>query len=150
MSLAEALAKITKEDLEQVNQRIAELESELDTQKELRRIIEIKLGVRKPLGAHLRGSKRKSKTADLPTSQNMGASVRTDDADDEQFTATERHRMNARKVLLQSGQPVPVPVICKSAHIPSGSITNVLRHPWFQDTGRGVMLTHDGKAGVGL
>lgn len=147
MSLAEALSKITQQDLEEVVAKITELESELDTQRELRRIIEVKLGVRKPQGAHLRGMKRKPKAANLPTAQDMGGSVNSDSDDDQQYTATEQHRMNARKWLLaQHNKATPVLECARQAGVPTGSTTNVFRHPWFQHTPNGVMLTHDGKA----
>lgn len=150
MSLAEALSKITQQDLDEVVAKITELESELDTQKELRRIIEIKLGVRKPHGAHLRGLKRKPKAASLPTAQDMGGHLDNEPENDPKYTATEQHRLNVRKFLKECNGPMSLAAIAKQTHVPMGSITNVMRHLWFQDTGKGYMLTHDGKAGVGL
>lgn len=149
MNLLEALNSITQKDLDDVVGKIGTLEAELDQLKELRKVIEIRLGIRKPLGAHLRGKgrprKSKDETSEAETSDPGEPGAFRSPSGGGQYTATERHRIEARKFLMANG-PTKQAALAHRCGIPAGSITAVLKHEWFTHTSRGVELTRSLKA----
>lgn len=147
MKLLEALNALKQSDLDDIVAKIATIEAELDQLKELRKVIEIKLGVRKPRGAHLRGKGRTRKQATSEESSadpgEPGAFRSPSGAG--QYTATEQHRLRAREFLMANG-PTKQGALAHRCGIPAGSITAVLKHDWFTTTARGVELTRSLKA----
>ncbi len=162
-ALMDALMNVSQEDLDEVNQELAEAESAVDSLKEVKRLLEAKLGFRKPLGWHLKG-RNKQKAAERRAAKAEAAGIteaqvlpnEVDSEDDEeaneqtvgkgptQMTATEIHRRKAREFLKTRGW-CSLAGIAKQCHIPMGSISNVLKFPWFMATARGYELTQAGK-----
>ena len=134
MNLLDALKQATEADLESISARVAELEAELDGLRELKRLLEVKFGIRKKPGAHLRngGGRRKTAATDAPG----------DAASDgqPQLSATDQHRLNIKRYLMANG-PQSQGSIVKQCGVPAGSITAVLKHPMFKHTAKGVELT---------
>ena len=131
-ALLEALNSVTQEDLDSVVKQVEELEEQIGQLKELRRVIEIKLGVRKPLGAHLKGPRKPhNKTA---------ATVSDVEPATGSMTATERHRERVKEYIMVNG-PAKRSIIINACSIPLGSSTAVFSHEMFCETGRGIELT---------
>ena len=144
MNLMEALSGVTQSDLDEITAKCEALETELSQLREVRKIIEVKLGVRKPVGHNLKGRpKRRSveDTENTPATLTHSAMNSTGQA----YTQTELHRIAARKYLQQHGC-TSQSGLAKQCNIPAGSITAVLRHDWFMHTARGVELSRSGRA----
>lgn len=136
VSLLEALKTVTEADLTEVNEKIAAMESELNDFKQLQKVIEIKLGMRRSMfqtpGANRGGRPRKRPETPADGSAEISPAS--------QYTTAERHRMRVREYIMANG-PASQATICKQCDIPHGSITAVLKHDWFTFTARGVELT---------
>jgi len=147
MKLLEALNSLKQSDLDDIVAKIESLDAELSQLKELRKVIEIKLGVRKPQGFHLKGKGRPRKPREESTESTdpgePGAFRSPSGAG--QYTATEQHRLLAREFLMAHG-PTKQNALAHRCGIPAGSITAVLKHEWFTTTARGVELTCSLKA----
>lgn len=164
-ALLDALKNVSQEDLDQVTQQLAEAEAVVDSLKEVKRLLEAKLGFRKPLGWHLKdrnkqkAAERRAAKAEAAASSEEaelhqdepGGEEDTDEAAEQtvgkgptQMTATEMHRRKAREFLKTRGY-CSLAGIAKQCSIPMGSITNVLKFPWFMATARGWELTQTGK-----
>lgn len=135
MSLFEALKNVTKEDLDKCIERIKEIEAELAGMKAARRLIETRLGIEHPRLSNFKG-RRPRKAAEDASGEASGEQS----AEPQQYTATERHRLRAKEYLMANG-PTHQAALAKRCDIPAGSITAVLKHPWFAHTSRGVELT---------
>lgn len=136
-ALLEALQSVTQDDLDSTVKEIDEIEKRLGQLKELRRIIEVKLGVRQPLGSHLKGPRKpRSKPAaaaesNEPIEPSLG-----------HMTAIERHRLRVKEYIMANG-PAKRSIIINACSIPNGSSTAVFNHSMFCETGRGIELTRN-------
>ena len=135
--LMEALSAVSQEDLDAVNEELEKLETKADQLKELKRIIEVKLNLRKPQGFHLRGCKRKEKPAGDSSDTN---SATTDNEMATQLSVTEQYRLDARRYIMANG-PQLGGKIAKACDIPMGSITAVLKHKSFKQGPHGYELS---------
>lgn len=164
-ALMDALKNVSQEDLDQITEQLAEAEKVVDSLKEVRRLLEAKLGFRKPLGWALKRAAAERRAAKAARVADAAGSAEAEAHRDElggeeaeaeaaeeqtvgkgptQMTATEMHRRKAREFLKTRGY-CSLAGIAKQCHIPMGSISNVLKFPWFMATGRGWELTQAGK-----
>lgn len=120
-ALLDALKNVGQEDLDQITEQLAEAEKVVDSLKEVKRLLEAKLGFRKPLGWHLK-SRNKQKAAERRAAKaeeaegSAEAELHRDEPGGEedeaevteeqtvgkgptQMTATEMHRRKAREFL---------------------------------------------------
>lgn len=58
MSLLDALAAATDDDLKEISDKLTSLESEIEKLKEVKKLLEIRLGHRRPVGHNLKGGRR--------------------------------------------------------------------------------------------
>ena len=135
MKLMELLQKVTQEDLDDCVVQIQEHEKALDQLKELRKIIEVRLGIKKPAGFHLRGENRKKAAGG-----GGAAGKPADPAEPVVYGATAQHRIKVKEFLMANG-PTSQPDLVRRCGVPAGSITAVLKHEWFAMTAKGVQLT---------
>lgn len=140
MSLKDALKSVTQADLDELNEQIREHETEIAQLKEVRRLIEVKLGIRRPLGSHLKGTQKRHKQE--ATEQGNPPVI-----SEKIVSFTEEYRQKVRLFLMANGPQKQV-VLWKRCGIPEGSIDNVIKHRWFTVTSRGVELTAKGNAGT--
>ncbi len=131
--LLEALRDCTQADLDEIDQKIASLESELGGLKEARRIVAGKLGVLPRRG----GARPGRKPVAAASSVAPGGSSAS--ADDGVLTQTEKYRLRVREYIMANGRTTQANIV-KDCGIPPGSITNVLEHRWFKKDGKVVDL----------
>lgn len=150
----EALEQVSEQDLEEIRTKAEEAEALAERLRGVQRVIEIKLGLRPAPGMHSRGTGggRKKKAAAGEESESPAGAASADSAPpavvagSPPMTQTERHRAAVREFLMANG-PQSQAVVCKRTGVPIGSITNVLKHPWFTHTARGIELTRRGQSG---
>lgn len=135
MKLMEALSKITQADLDECVVAIQGHEKELDQLKELRKIMEVKLGIKKPAGFHLRAGQRKK-----PAGGGDAAGKTAESTEPVVYGATAQHRIRIKEFLMANG-PTSQQDIVRRCGVPAGLITAVLKHEWFAQTDRGIQLT---------
>lgn len=127
-ALLDALSKLTQADLDAVNKELDELQVQVAQLTELKRVIEVKLGVSKAKAA--RSSKPEAESDESSAeAENVAAPV----------SLTESYRLKAREYLMANGT-TKLGVLASSCKIPNGSISTVVKHRWFTS----------GTAGVGL
>lgn len=144
MSLKEALKSVTQADIDELNEQIREHEKEIAQLKEVRRLIEVKLGIRRPLGSHLKGTQKRHKQQEA---EELGQGNLRSASSEKILSFTEEYRQKVRLFLMANGPQKQV-VLWKRCGIPEGSIDNVIKHRWFTVTSRGVELTAKGNAGT--
>jgi hypothetical protein len=118
VSLLDALANATPDDLADVEHQMRDTEKKLGSLKALRRVLSIKLNGKQP-------SQKKTARGRPPATPVGG---------------TDGRRLKVAMYLLHSGPTRPA-VIANSCDIPMGSITAVLDHEWFQKVPDGAALT---------
>ncbi len=144
MSLKEALEAIKESDLADINADIEAAEKALNAMKELRKIMEIKLGFHEKRSW---GGRRKKKTAEEdpppPKREEQPAQrpltggvalVRTSGG------ITDTYRGKVKEYLMANG-PTKVPRLATMCDIPYGSMNAVLKHRWFKSGPNGVELS---------
>lgn len=134
--LLEALESISQSDLDEIVAELDTLERRADQLKELKRIIEIKLGLRKTQGAHLknRGSKKPVEKPESNGHETPPAGMQN------QMTVTDQYRLEAKRFIMANG-PQPPLKIAKACGIPTGSITAVLKSKAFKQCEHGYELS---------
>lgn len=139
-ALLDALSKLTQADLDQVNKELDELQAQVAQMTELKRVIEVKLGVSKPRGWHLKEARAKAKAArsSKPEAESDESSVEAENAS-AAVSRTEQYRAKAREYLMANGT-TKLSALASNCSIPHGSISAVVKHRWFTN----------GTAGVGL
>jgi len=137
VKLMDALAEVGQSDLDELDKEIEAIQNRLDQLKEVRKIIQIKLGLRNPVGANFRGG-RKSRDAVSPSVEKSGSSESPQLSS--QMTVTEQYRSDARKFIMANG-PQQSGAIARACGIPSGSITAVLKHKSFKQCQHGWELS---------
>lgn len=138
MKLMDALAAISESDLQEVVAEITTLEDRIGQLKEVRRVIELKLGIRKPLGHHLRGSQKKKRhESPVQSAGDLGGAVPDMSS---QLTVTDQYRADARRYIMANG-PQSAAAIAKACGIPNGSMGGVLKHKGFKQCQHGWELS---------
>lgn len=140
MSLYEALKNVTQKDLDEVTAAIENLTRDLEQQRELRKLIEIKLGVKRAHGGRRVRAQVEPVEGSPVSGKTAAAAV---DEPKRPLTAIDKYRQQVKEYLMANGPQLQAK-ICKDCKIPLGSITAVLNFAWFAKTDRGVELT--GKA----
>jgi len=125
MKFVDALKAVTQDDLREINDKIVETEKYLQGLKRAREIVKGALGM-----GPQRGGPRPAQRSSVPQPS------ATEPA---QPTRKEQYREVVYKYLLANG-PQSQAVLCKQCGVPGGSITEVLKHPWFTHTAKGVDL----------
>lgn len=154
MSLKEALSQIKQSDLDDINNEIESVEKNLAELKELRKVIEIKLGFQKPRGKGNWGGARRKKTTEDPAPpkpegpkgpldpswvhrQPLTGGIALGQAGG---GITDTYRGKCKEYLMANG-PTKVPRLATMCDIPYGSMNAVLKHRWFKSGPNGVELS---------
>lgn len=137
MSLREALQQIKQSDLDDVNKEIEDVERALDELKDIREVIEIRLGFKrrsKVEGTPPRKTQPAAPAAAAPAAAKSAPPGRTLGG------ITEEYRAKCREYLMANG-PTKMIRLAAMCGIPSGSMPAVVNHRWFNKTVDGVALS---------
>ena len=144
MSLKEALEAIKESDLADINADIEAAEKALNAMKELRKIMEIKLGFHKKRSW---GGRRKKKTAEEdpapPKREELKGPLDPSHVHRPPLPVggiTDTYRGKVKEYLMANG-PTKVPRLATMCDIPYGSMNAVLKHRWFKSGPNGVELS---------
>jgi len=138
VKLLEALAEVSQKDLDEVIAECETIEKRLEQLNEVRKIIELKLGLRRPPGHQLkRGYKRKATEANgsQPVAQSQ-----PEQPSPQNMSITDRYRKDAKEYIMANGATKQAE-LAKRCDIPAGSIAAVIKHKWFNVGEHGVGLT---------
>jgi hypothetical protein len=135
--IAEALSTATTEDYEALGEKITERQAELDSLREVQKIIGLRLGIvkKKKWGGGRKAAEEKPE---------VSPDGKQPDAVEMEIPIGETKMEHYRKLVseyLQANGPKPLAEICRRTGIPNGSITAVVKHSMFVKTALGYGLT---------
>jgi len=137
--LIEALNAITEADFDALALKLKDAEAEVQSLKELLKVVAAKLGKTAP-GQHGGRRVQKPKSAAAPNVAADGESDEDTTPAIPGMTRTEQHRRTVQR-FIQANGPTRSAELCKKTGVPVGSITAVLKHPMFVETAIGWGLT---------
>lgn len=147
MKLLEALAEVSRQDLDEIVAEMASLESRLSQLREVRKLIEIKLGITVSRLANFKGQRGKRKPREEVQHTVVSSVCGSESTEPDnsprmaaQLTVTEQYRLDAKRYIMANG-PAKPSRIANSCGIPQGSLGGVFKHKWFKQCEHGVDLT---------
>ena len=138
----EALQNVSKDDLDEVDDRLDNLKREIEALSAVRKVLAARLGCLTPPRPHRR-------TAPLPTPipTTQTAKLAPETNGHPAKSSAQKQREQAAKFLLTAG-PTKPSVVAFKCSIPTGSTQVVFDHPWFERTDEGLVLTPAGRADI--
>ena len=145
------LASVTESDLQEIDDRITVLDTELNLLREIRKVVAIKCGAEKPRkwgGPRKKSAGETAAAVPAEAAQPQAVSVtrvspRETPAKAEpskEETVLERNRRHAKSYIMANG-PTPMPELTRKCGIHAASIKAVVNHPWFVATPQGIQVT---------
>lgn len=125
LSLADALARATRADLQEIESKVELLEGEIESLRALKRVLQVKFGLRTRNGCKTKKASGTPRPSD----------------------ASSRAKIDVAKYVLHNG-PTKAKTLIEQLGIPNTTLYKILDDPWFDNQGGTINITNEARAAV--